>query len=127
MTKHHPLEIEFVPGCSIIRGATRFSTLPIVRNGPPGTVLAFSSGRAFSLPTDQIIHHTSERGHTKVAFGGMTFEGESAEGLRFRRFRDLAPEEQLSPERGFQMVLEPSIVASIFEHGKVVWSSGAVH
>jgi hypothetical protein len=127
MTEHPALEIEFIPGGSVIRGAVRDSTLPILRNGPPGTVLAFSSGRAFSLPSDQITQHTTEGGLTRVSFGGMKFEGPSPEGLRFRRIRDLLPEEQLSPERGFQMVLDPSIVTLIFEHGKLVWSSGAVH
>jgi hypothetical protein len=41
--------------------------------------------------------------------------------LVFHRIRDLLPPEQLSPERGRRMTLEPRMVASIAVDGRVVW------
>lgn len=117
----YPLLIEFVPGTRLWREPPLVPKLPILRNGPPGTVVVFGDGSQVPLPTDQIVFAEDERGAARVAFGGMSFDGVEAGELVFLRVRDLQPEELLSPERGRRMTLAPHMVASIAVEGRVVW------
>ena len=54
----------------------------------------------------------------------LCVEGIEAGYLVFYRVRDLKPEEQLSPQRGRRMTLEPHMVASICVEGRRVWPLG---
>ena len=123
MTRH-PLLIEFVPGTRISRDPAFVefvSTLPLVRNGPPGTSVVFQDGAKVALPTDQIVFAEDDGGAAQVGFGGMSFDGMEGGQLVFLRVRDLQPEEFLSPQRGRRMTLTPGMVASIAVDGRVVW------
>ncbi len=121
----YPLLIEFVPGTRIQRELTIVPKLPIVQNGPPGTLIVFADGSKVPLPTDQIVHAEDGSGAACVGFGGMSFEGVVGDQLVFFRVRDLAPQAMLSPERSRRMTLEPGMVASISVEGSIVWSRRA--
>jgi hypothetical protein len=114
------LTIDFARPSSLHRERDRQSALTIVGNGPPGTFILFPDVRV-SLPTDQIVLAEEIDGHVRVGFGGMRFVGEEAGRLVFVRFRELFPEEQLSPDRSYTMFLEPQWVASISVNGATVW------
>jgi hypothetical protein len=118
-----PLLIEFTAGTSLFREPVLTRSLPMVHNGPPGTFVIFRNGRRVPLPTDQIVHADDAFGAARVAFGGMRFDGMEDGVLVFRRDRDLLPPEQLSPERGRRMTLEPELVAAVHAHGQVAWSA----
>ena len=117
----YPLLIEFIRGTRISREPAVVSSLPILRNGPPGTTVVFGDGSQVPLPTDQIVFAEDAGGAARVAFGGMSFEGVDSGQLVFLRVRDLQPEELLSPERGRRMTLEPYMVASVAVDGLPVW------
>jgi hypothetical protein len=117
------LLIEFVRGARIYREAAVRPRLPIVQNGPPGTFIVFPSGARVPLPTDQIILAEDSEGVARVGFGGMRFEGVEGGQLVFRRVRDIAPQETLSPERGVRMTLEPWMIASVASYGRLVWQN----
>jgi hypothetical protein len=121
-----PLVIEFAPGTRLERESDQSDGLPIVSNGPPGTVVVFPSGRIVPLPTDQIVASRDSEGAATVGFGGMRFEGVDEEQLTFRRFKDVQKEEALSPERGMKMTLEISMVEFIRSYGRVVWVSETI-
>jgi hypothetical protein len=53
----------------------RPSALPIVGNGPPGTLVLFPGGLRVSLPTAQIVVADDACDHVRVGFGGMHFVG----------------------------------------------------
>jgi hypothetical protein len=114
------LIIDFARPSSLHREQDRQSALKIVGNGPPGTFILFPDVRV-SLPTDQIVLAEEIDGHVRVGFGGMRFVGEEAGRLVFVRFRELFPEEQLSPDRSHTMFLEPQWVASVSVSGATVW------
>jgi hypothetical protein len=95
--------------------------LPIVQNGPPGTRVLFADGGKVPLPTDQIVFADDSTGNARVGFGGMSFEGLEQGLLVFYRVRDLQPEDQLSPQRGRRMTLQPAMVAAIHVDGRKVW------
>jgi len=116
-----PVLVEFVEGSRIERGKPVERSLPILRNGPPGTVIHFAAGGAVPLPTDQIVLCDDSRGLARVGFGGMKFCGVEEDLLSFRRVQDLLPEEFLSPERGFHMTLEPGTVLRVLVHGQLAW------
>jgi hypothetical protein len=116
-----PLLIEFAPGTRIHRQPEVVHQLPIVQNGPPGTSIVFQDGTSVPLPTDQIVFAEVKGDAAQVGFGGMSFEGLEADHLVFFRVRDLKPEEQLSPQRGRKMTLEPRMVSSVAVDGRVVW------
>lgn len=116
-----PLLIEFIAGTRLRREAPFATGLPIVGNGPPGTFVVFRDGSEVPLPTDQVVEAGAEHGAAWVGFGGMRFDGVERGRLVFRRVRDLLPEEQLSPERGRRMTLEPEMVAAILVDGVPVW------
>lgn len=116
-----PLLIAFAAPTSIHREANRTSALPILGNGPPGTFILFPEGFRVSLPTDQIVFADDARGHARIGFGGMRFMGVEEGRLVFARVRELAPDEQLSPDRSHTMRLEPEWVAVIFENGLPIW------
>jgi len=116
-----PLLIKFVSGTSLYREPELIPKLPILQNGPPGTFVIFSGGRKVSLPTDQIVFADDTSGSAHVGFGGMSFEGIQESHLVFYRVRDLRPEEELSPQRGRKMTLEPHMVSSIYVDGRHVW------
>jgi len=120
-----PLLVEFVSGTSLYREPETVSKLPILQNGPPGTCVVFSGGRQVPLPTDQIVFADDTSGRARVGFGGMSFEGMGESHLVFYRVRDLRPEEELSPERGRKMTLEPHMVSSIYVDGRHVWPAGS--
>ena len=122
--KNYPLLIEFVPGARVSRDPAFVpfvSTLPIAQNGPTGTSVVFEDGARTPLPTDQIVFAEDGDGAARVGFGGMSFEGLEGGQLVFLRIRDLQPEEQLSPERGRRMTLNPRMVTSVSVEGRVVW------
>ena len=122
--KNYPLLIEFVPGARVSRDpafVAFVSTLPIAQNGPPGTSVVFADGARTPLPTDQIVFAEDGDGAARVGFGGMSFEGLEGGQLVFLRIRDLQPEEQLSPQRGRRMTLNPRTVTSVSVEGRVVW------
>ena len=116
-----PLLIEFIAKTQIYREPEFVQTLPILQNGPPGTFVIFPEGRKVSLPTDQIVFSDDTTGMVRVGFGGMSFEGIEEGQLVFYRVKDLRPEEELSPERGRRMTLEPQMVSSIRVSGRLVW------
>ena len=120
-----PLLIKFVSGTSLYREPDFIPKLPILQNGPPGTFVVFSGGRKVSLPTDQIVFSDDTGGGARVGFGGMSFEGMQESHLVFYRVRDLRPEEELSPQRGRKMTLEPHMVSSIYVDGRHVWPLGS--
>jgi hypothetical protein len=116
-----PLLIDFATPSSLLREENRPSALPIVGNGPPGTFVVFPGGLRVSLPTDQIVVAHDSGGHARVGFGGMRFVGLEGERLVFVRFRELFPEDQLSPARSHTMLLDPQWVAAIGVDGRQVW------
>ena len=120
-----PLLVEFVSGTTLYREPETIPKLPIVQNGPPGTFVVFSGGRKVPLPTDQIVFADDSGGSARVGFGGMSFEGMEEGHLVFYRVRDLRPEEELSPQRGRKMTLEPHMVSSICVDGRHVWPLGS--
>ncbi len=119
-----PLLIEFVSGTRVYREPAIESKLPIIQNGPPGTFVIFADGSRVPLPTDQIVFTEDGDGAARVGFGGMSFEGLDNGQLVFKRFRDLQPEELLSPQRGRRMTLELEMVDSILVDGNRVWRQG---
>jgi hypothetical protein len=120
-----PLLIDFTAPTSLLREQHRPSTLPIIGNGPPGTFVLFPDGLRVSLPTDQIVFADDTGGHARVGFGGMRFVGSEAGRLVFVRFRELFPEDQLSPARSHTMQLDPQWVTSISVAGRLVWPVGS--
>jgi len=119
-----PLLIEFIAKTQLYRDPEVVPKLPIVQNGPPGTFVVFSDGRKVPLPTDQIVFDDDTTEGARVGFGGMSFEGIEDGYLVFYRVRDLQPEEELSPERGRRMTLEPQLVSAIYVDGRKVWPLG---
>lgn len=119
-----PLVVEFVPGTRLLREAEVVPKLPILQNGPPGTFIVFADGSRVPLPTDQIVLTDETDGSARVGFGGMSFEGVEDGRLVFYRVRDLAPEEELSPERASRMTLEPRMVARVLVNERKVWPRG---
>ena len=116
-----PLLIEFIAETKLYREPDFVPKLPILQNGPPGTFVIFLDGRKVSLPTDQIVFADDTTGFARVGFGGMSFEGIEDGYLVFYRVRELQPEEELSPQRGRRMTLEPHMVSSIYVEGRRVW------
>ena len=114
--------IAFATPSSIFREPNRVSALPIVRNGPPGTFVVFPDGLRVSLPTDQIVYADDTAGHARVGFGGMQFVGIEEGHLVFVRVREMAPEDQLSPDRSHTMRLESQRVAAVLVNGQPIWS-----
>jgi len=100
-----PLLIEFAPGSTLYRQLDIVSSLPIYRNGPPGTFVDLLNGLRISLPTDQIVFVDDEHGRVTVGFGGMRFAGLKDERLA----------------RSHVMSLEPRWVASLLVRGAPVW------
>ena len=121
MANDIPLVIDFARPSSLLREQDRASVLRIVGNGPPGTFILFPNRLRVSLPTDQIVLAEETDGHVRVGFGGMRFVAEEAGKLVFVRFRELFPDDQLSPARSHTMVLEPEWVASVSVNGAEVW------
>jgi len=119
-----PLMIEFTAGTWVHRDPEVVPKLPIVQNGPPGTSVMFSDGRKVPLPTDQIVFDDDTAGRARVGFGGMSFEGIEDGSLVFYRVRDLRPEEELSPQRGRRMTLDPRMVSAVYADGRKVWGPG---
>lgn len=115
------LLIEFVANTRLAREPDFVPKLPIVQNGPPGTVVSFAEGHKVPLPTDQIVWSDDTAGAASVRFGGMSFVGLEAGQLVFKRVRDLRPDAELSPHRGRRMTLELAMVASIHEDDVQVW------
>ena len=113
--------VDFAAPSSLLREQDRPSALPIVGNGPPGTFVIFPGGLRVSLPTDQIVFADDTGGYARVGFGGMRFVGLEGERLVFVRFRELVPEDQLSPARGHTMLLDPLWVGAISDDGRLVW------
>jgi uncharacterized damage-inducible protein DinB len=118
------LVIDFTAPSSLLRETHRPSQLPIVGNGPPGTFVIFPDGMRVSLPTDQIVSSDDRSGHARVELGGMRFAGVKEGRLAFVRFRELFPEDQLSPARSQTMLLEPQWVADVSMDGDPVWPAG---
>ena len=119
-----PLLIEFVSNTRPYREPKVAPKLPITQNGPPGTFVVFADGTRVPLPTDQIVLADRADGRARIGFGGMRFEGMEEGQLVFHRVRDLQPEEQLSPQRGRRMTLEPHMVSAIYIEGEQVWPLG---
>ena len=115
-----PLVIEFASGSVLEREQHRPSDLPIHRNGPPGTFVRIGGVRV-SLPTDQIVAADQHDAGVVVGFGGMQFTGVDDGILTFARVRDLAPEEQLSPDRSWTMTLDPRWVSAVRVNGRLAW------
>ncbi len=115
------LMVHFVEGTRVVREQRAVSTLSIVQNGPPGTSVVFKDGSRVPLPTDQIVHFDDADGAAHVGFGGMSFVGIEQGELTFLRVRDLAPDAELSPERGRRMTLAPTMVRAIDVDGARVW------
>lgn len=120
-----PLVVEFVFGSYVRREPPAASGLPVIQNGPPGTFVVFRDGSEVPLPTDQVVVANHLHGHATVGFGGMRYGGVENSQLVFHRVRDLAPEAELSPERGVRMTLEPHMVMVVLEDDVVVWSTNA--
>ena len=120
-----PLLVEFVSGTNLYREPETIPKLPILQNGPPGTFVLFFDGKKVPLPTDQIVFADDTGGCARVGFGVMSFEGMEERHLVFYRVRDLRPEEELSPQRGRKMTLEPHMVSSIYVDGRHVWPLGS--
>jgi len=119
-----PLLIEFIAETKVHRDREVVPKLPIVQNGPPGTSVMFSDGRQVPLPTDQIVFDDDAAGRARLGFGGMSFEGIEDGSLVFYRVRDLRPEEELSPQRGRRMTLDPQMVSAVYVDGRKVWGLG---
>jgi hypothetical protein len=119
-----PLTIHFVTPSSLLRESHRASALPIVGNGPPGTFVVLP-GLKVSLPTDQIVLVEEVDGHVRAGFGGMRFTGVDGGQLTFVRFREVLPEEQLSPARSHTMRLNVEWVARVVVEGRAVWDASA--
>ena len=117
----YPLLVDFATPSSIFRERDRRSPIPMLGNGPPGTFVVFPDGLRVSLPTDQIVVADDAGGHARVGFGGMRFVGAEEGRLVFTRFREVLPEDQLSPARSHTMRLDPHWVTSISADGRVVW------
>jgi len=115
------------PGC--YPTAAALALVPLLRAGliqrDSIIINAASGGRQVPLPTDQIVFADDTSGSARVGFGGMSFEGMGESHLVFYRVRDLRPEEELSPERGRKMTLEPHMVSSIYVDGRHVWPAGS--
>lgn len=120
-----PLRIDFVAGTTLVRERDRPSMLPIVRNGPPGTFVAFRDGMRVSLPTDQIVAADDSAGFVRVAFGGMEFVGLEHGQLVCLRVREMLPDERLSPDRSHRMQLDPVWVTTVVAYGRQVWPAPA--
>ena len=120
-----PLVIAFAAPSSIVREPDRISELRIVGNGPPGTFVHFPNGLRVSLPTDQIVFIEDADGHARVGFGGMQFVGVDAGELVFVRFRELLPEDRLSPARSHTMRLAAEWVETVLADGLLVWPAGS--
>jgi hypothetical protein len=116
-----PLLIEFVRGTRVCRQRDAAGKLPIIRNGPPSTFIAFADGATVPLPTDLIVFADNRGGRARVGFGGMSMAGLENGHLVFHRVRDLWPLERLSPERARRMTLKPHMVASVAIDGHAVW------
>jgi hypothetical protein len=116
-----PLLIDFVAPSTLLRERDRPSALPIVGNGPPGTFVLFPDGLRISIPTDQIVYADDRTGHARVGFGGMQFVGVNEQQLVFVRFREVLPDEQLSPARSHTMRLAPARVQVVTVAGGSVW------
>ncbi len=121
-----PLVIDFAAPTSLIREQHRPSGLAIVGNGPPGTFVIFWDGFKISLPTDQIVSADDSEGHARVEFGGMEFVGVEDGQLTFNRVRELFPEDQLSPDRSYKMLLNPRWVSTITVDGRPIWPAQPV-
>ena len=119
-----PLVIAFTAPSTIVREPDRISALRMVGNGPPGTFVHFPHGLRVSLPTDQIVFAEDAGGHARVGFGGMRFVGVDAGELVFVRFRELLPEDRLSPARSHTMRLAPEWVDTVLANGHRVWPAG---
>ncbi len=115
------LVIDFIAPSSLSRETDRPSQLPIAGNGPPGTFVIFPDSLRVSLPTDQIVSSDDSAGHARVEFGGMRFTGLEGGRLVFVRFRELLPEDRLSPARSHTMYLERSWVAGMSMDGEAIW------
>jgi hypothetical protein len=120
-----PLLIDFATPSSIFREPNRISTLRILGNGPPGTFVLFPNGLRVSLPTDQIVFAEDSGGHARIGFGGMQFVGSEEGQLVFVRIRELLPEDQLSPDRSYTMLLDSQRVATVSVNGRPVWHAGS--
>ena len=118
---HLPLVIEFAGRTSLLQERHRTSDLPIFGNGPPGTFVLFPDGFRVSLPTDQIVFAEDASGCAVVGFGGMRFVGSEDGTLVFARFRELHPEDQLSPARSHTMRLDPRWVSVMSSEGARIW------
>jgi hypothetical protein len=116
-----PVTIEFAGGTTLQRETDRPSQLPIVGNGPPGTFVLFPDGLRVSLPTDQVTRADVQDGRVRVELGGMRFAGVDGSRAIFHRFRELQPEERLSPGRSHTMVLDTRRIHSIAVEDHVVW------
>lgn len=116
-----PLLVDFAAPSSIFREPSRISRLRIIGNGPPGTFVRFRGGLRVSLPTDQIVFADDTSGHARVGFGGMRFVGSEERQLVFMRFRELLPEDQLSPARSHTMRLDSQQVTAVSVDGRRVW------
>ena len=116
-----PLLIDFATPSSIFREPNRISTLRIIGNGPPGTLVIVPGRLRVSLPTDQIVFADDTSGHARVGFGGMQFVGLQEGQLVFVRSREVLPEEQLSPTRSRTMRLDPQWVVMVSTDGRPVW------
>lgn len=124
----YPLLIEFAPGSRILRESRYDPKLPILQNGPSGTFVLFADGTLVPLPTDQIVFSDDSHGSAQVAFGGMEPAGMEPAGMEndqlvFYRVRDLRPPEELSPQRGTRMTLEPWMVSTVRVQGRFVWGN----
>jgi hypothetical protein len=115
------LVIEFAAPTSLFRERDRPSDFPVLGNGPPGTFVLFWDGLRVSLPTDQIVSADDSSGHARVEFGGMRFIGVEGGRLAFVRFREVLPEDRLSPARSHKMLLDARWVDMIAEDGRTVW------
>jgi hypothetical protein len=120
-----PLLIDFATPSAIVREQNRVSMLPMIGNGPPGTFVLFPNAFRVSLPTDQIVFADDADGHARVGFGGMQFVGSEEGHLVFVRFRELLPEDQLSPARSHTMRLDSERVATVLVDGRPVWPRGS--
>ena len=128
MNPELPLQIEFIPGTKVLREEAPEKGLAVVQNGPPGTSILFPDGSEVPLPSDQIVEAFDHAGAAVVGFGGMRFTELKDDRLFFERFKDLAPADQLSPERGMLMTLFTSHVQCISSYGSVLWlSSQGLH
>jgi hypothetical protein len=119
-----PIVVEFVAGARVERAAEVVPRLPIVGNGPPGTLVVFADARRVPLPTAQIasIEDAGDAG-PRIGFAGMTFQGLVEGQLMFLLVLDRAPTPRPARGQGSFMTLEPYMVASVSEDGHVIWPS----